>query len=268
MTPERFAQLRRALSERLVTTLIRLFFGLESWRGADADRFVARAVPLVQGSQQSLAALTAAFVAAQAGQALGRVIAPPGVPADAATRLRAGVDPETVYARPFATVYNALSQGKTLTEALEAGRVRLAQVAEMDLQQTYAHASRAAMRALPAGARPRFWRRVLVGPENCGLCVIASTQRYTVEDLNPIHPGCDCTVSGIYGPDPGQVVEPRLLEQVHDAVEQLTGQADRGARAPDYRHLVVQMTREHGELGALLVRPNDRFTGPDDLAAS
>jgi hypothetical protein len=267
VTPERFARLRRALSTRLTTTLVRLFFGLESWRDADADRFVAQAVPLLQGSQRSLAALAAAFTAAQASEALGRPAAPPGVPDDAVLGLR-GVDPLLVYRRPFATVYNDLSKGKSLTEALESGRVRLSEIAEMDLQQTYAHASRAALNALPAGARPRFWRRVLVGEENCGMCVIASTQRYTVGELNPIHPGCDCTVAGIWGRDPGQVIAPELLEQVHQAVQDLTGASDRGAREPDYRHLTVQMTRRHGELGALLVRPNDRFTGLADVRAS
>jgi hypothetical protein len=266
--PEQFAVMRRGLSERLISVLVRLFFGLGSWRDRDVDRFLAQAVPALQGSQRSLAALTAAFVAAQAGEALGRTFAPPGVADVDAVDLRAGIDVADVYARPFKAVYAALAQGKSLTAAVEAGRVRLTEIAEMDMQQTYARASRAAMRGLPEQARPRFWRRTLQGEENCALCVITSTQRYRIEALNPIHPGCDCQVQAIYGRDPGQVIEPALLEQVHDAVQALTGEADRGGRAPDYKHLTVQMTREHGELGALLVRPNDRFTGPGDLRAS
>ena len=268
MRPEQFARARRALSGRLVTRLIRLFLGLESWRDADAARFVAQVVPLVQGNQRSLAALTAAFVAAQAGQAVGGSVAAPGIPDSDAIRLRQGVDPAVVYRRPFVELYRGLAAGKTMSDSLGAAEVRLREIAEMDLQQTYARASRAALRGLPTRARPRFWRRVLIGPENCALCVIASTQRYTLGELNPIHPGCDCTVAGIWGADPGQVIEPDLLEQVHTAVQQLTGQADRGGRAPDYRQLTVQMTREHGELGPLLVRPNDRFTGPGDLTAA
>lgn len=268
MTPEQFAVLRRNLSERLILTLVKLFLGLGSWRDDDADEFVALAVPLIQGGQRSLAALTAAFVAAQASEALGTSLAPPGVPDGDAVELRMGVDAETVYRRPFKAVHTALAKGKNLTTAVELGRVRLEEVAEMDLQQTYARASRVAMQGLPAEARPRFWRRVLSGLENCALCTIASTQRYTVEDLNPIHPNCDCQVQGIFGRDPGQVIDPDLLEQVHAAVEELTGQADRGARAPDYRQLMVQMTPQHGEIGTLLVRPRDRFTGPGDLATS
>lgn len=268
MTPEQFAVLRRSLSMRLISTLARVFLGLGSWRDVDAARFLRQVVPLVEGSQRGLAALTAAFVAAQAGEALGRTFTPAGVPDGAAVNLRRGVDTDVVYRRPFATVYNALSKGKPLSEAIELGRARLEQVAEMDLQQTYAHATRASLRALPESARPRFWRRVLSGLENCGLCVIASTQRYTVGELNPIHPQCDCQVQPIYGRDPGQVIAPDLLEQVHAAVEALTGRKDRGARAPDYRDLMVSMTPEHGEVGTLLVRPRDRFTGPGDLRAS
>jgi len=255
------------MSIRLVATLVKLFTGLGSWRDRDADRFVAQVVPLVGGTQQALAALVAAFTAEQAGAALRRPVGPPGIPAGDAVDLRAGIDVAEVYRRPFVTIYNALSQGKSLTEAIRLGEVRLGEIAEMDLQQTYARASRAAMRGLPTHARPRFWRRELSGLENCGLCVLASTQRYTVEDLNPIHGNCDCFVSPIFGRDPGQVIAPELLEQVHTAVEQLTGQADRGGRAPDYRDLLVQMTPEHGELGPLLVRPRDRFTAQADLAS-
>jgi hypothetical protein len=265
VTPEQFAVLRRSLSMRLVTTLARLFLGLGSWRDADAARFVKQAVPLVEGSQRGLAALTAAFVAAQAGEALGTVFAAPGVPDGEAVNLRRDIDADAVYQRPFATVYNALSKGRPLTAAVELGRVRLEEVAEMDLQQTYAHATRAALQGLPESARPRFWRRMLSGLENCGLCVIASTQRYTIGELNPIHPGCDCYVLAVFGRDPGQVIAPGLLEQVHAAVKDLTGKEDRGGRAPDYRDLMVSMSAEHGELGVLLVRPRDRFTSKADL---
>lgn len=268
MTPEQFAVLRRNMSKRLVTTLIQMFLGLGEWRQADADRFVAQAVPLVQGGQRALAGLTATFIADQATAGLGRPVAPPAVPDTEMIGLRAGVDPDVVYRRPFVELYTALKNARPMTDALRLGRVRLSEITEMDLQQTYSRASRAALRALPARDRPRFWRRMLTGLENCALCVVASTQRYTVEDLSPVHGGCDCEVQGLWGPDPGQIIEPDLLEQVHGAVLALTGKQDRGAREPDYRDLLVQMTAEHGELGPLLVRPRDYFTGPDEVATN
>jgi hypothetical protein len=265
VTPDRFALLRRLLSGRLVAALAALFRELGSWRDDDADRFVTQAVPAVQGTQRALAALTASFIAAQATEALGRVVGPPGVPDAAVLGLRAGVTPADVYRRPFVTLRAALADGLALPEALERGVTRLGQVAEMDMQQTYAESSRAAMRALPAAARPTGWRRVLVGPESCALCVVASTQRYTLADLNPIHPACDCTVAPLFAGEDDPGIEPDRLERVHAAVEQLTGRSDRGARAPDYRQLLVSMTPSHGELGPMLVRPRDQFTTAADL---
>ena len=265
MTPELFSRMRRSLAAGLIEVLLRLFRELGAWRDADAEVFVRQAVPLVQGSQQTLAGLVATYMAEQASTALGRAVAPPVIPDTEVWNLRNGVEPEDVYLRPFKTVYKALAADRPLTEAVELGATRLAEVAEADLQQTYARSSRAAMQGLPEEVRPRFWRRVLVGEENCAMCVVASTQRYRVEALNPIHPGCDCRVEPIFGRDPGQVIAPELLEQVHSAVRALTGESDRGARAPDYRQLMTRMTPEHGELGPMLVRPRDKFTGPKDL---
>jgi hypothetical protein len=265
VTPEQFRVARRALSDRVIAALKRLFVTPGSWRAADMERFVAQAVPLLEGGQLHLAALTALMVAEQASQAVGAVIAPPGIPAAAAVNLRTGVDARDVYQRPFVTVYTALSRDVVLPRAVELGATRLAQIAELDLQTTYAHASRAAMLQLPEGIRPRSWRRVPVGPRNCAMCLVASTQRYHIETLNPIHPACDCQVAQVFDADPGQVLDPDLLERVHTAVEALTGQSDRGGRTPDYRELLVSSTATHGELGELLVRPGDRFTGPADL---
>ncbi len=267
MTPEQFAVRRRSLSEHVKRALVLLFTGLDSWRDEDKARFLEQAIPIIRGGQSALASLVAAWVAQQAGDAAGYRIAPPPIPAASAVNLRNGVDDTEVYTRPFTEIYTLLSKGSSLTEAVTAGEVRLREIAEMDLQQTYSHASRAALEELPEDARPRFWRRVLVGTENCALCVLASTQRYRIKKLKSIHPGCDCTVGPIFGDDPGQVLDEELLDKVHAAVEDLTGVTDLGGRAVDYRHLVTQITADHGELGELLVRPNDRFTSLADLSS-
>lgn len=263
MTPEEFAALRRELSEETIAALVLLYAELGSWYDTDRDVFLEQALPLLRGAQTTLASYVAAYVAWRAEEATGQVVPPPVLPD--MFNLRRGVDDTEVYQRPFTTIYAALGEGKPLDEAVHLGEVRLAEIVEMDLQQTYAEANRAAMERLPEGVRPRFWRRVLMGEENCALCVVASTQRYRIETLNPIHPGCDCAVDAIFGPAPEQVIDEDRLEQVHAAVAELTGQADRGGRAPDYRDLIVQMTPEHGELGPMLVRPRQHFTGPEDL---
>jgi hypothetical protein len=266
VTPEQFTAARRRLSDRLTATLLALFTRPGSWRDTDRDVFLHQAVPLVEGAQRQLGVMTALYVAGQASAAAGRAVAPAGIPDRAAVNLRRGVDTDQVYERPFKEIYTALSKGKPLTEAVGLGENRLREITELDLQATYAAASREAMGQLPGDAAPQFWRRQLVGSGNCALCVLASTQRYHIETLNPIHPACDCRVQPIWGhQDPGQVIEADLLERAHTAVQELTGATDRGGREPDYRKIVLQMTQEHGELGPMLARPLDHFTTEGDL---
>ncbi len=267
MNPFQFAFLRRSVTSRLIVALTRMFDGLGSWHRPDAQRFAAQAVPMVEGAQAALANLTSNYVAAVASQALQRPVAPPPIPQTARARLRL-VDPNEVYQRPFVEAYTALKDGDQLDKALGKARVRLREVADGDMQLAYAHSAQAAMQGLPQQQRPTGWRRVLTGAENCAMCVLASTQRYHRHDLNPIHPHCDCTVEPIYGPIADRVIEPQLLEQVHAAVLDLTGVVDRGGRAVDYRHIMTRIVHRHGELGTVLARPGDHFTGPRAIPAA
>jgi hypothetical protein len=266
VTPAQFAALRRTLHGRLLALLLGMFDRMPSAHRPDAVRFATAAVPLVEGAQTALAGITSNYVAQTASAALRRPIAPPPIPRQARARLRLK-DPAEVYQRPFVAAYTALADRKPLPEALDAARVRLREVAEGDLQQTYAESARAAMQALPPEAQPSGYRRVLNGEENCALCVVASTQLYNIEELSPIHPGCDCTVDPFYG-DYQNVLDPELLERVHGAVMELTGKTDRGARVLDYRKIMTQMVHTHGELGPMLARPLDRFTGPRDISSA
>lgn len=273
MTPEEFAITRRQLSDALIGLLTTLFTQPDSWRNQDATDFVTQAVPLVAGAQRSLAAATAVFVADQVSQQLGEAVTAPAIDDSDAVHLREGVAPELVYRRPYATVYTGLAAGQPLAEAVEHGRNRLREVAEMDMQQTYSRASRAAMRGTGRPPRGRGggggdvkgWRRVLIGDTNCALCIVASTQRYTVEQLNPTHPVCDCISLPLVSGRDEHVLDPELLNRVHGAVQELTGREDAGARAPDYRKILIDSINNHGELGPLLARPLDKFTGPADI---
>lgn len=248
--------MRRSLSVRLVAALVGVFRSFEAWRTPDAIDFTAQAVPLVQGAQRTLASLTSLYIADQAATVLGRPVAPPPIPDIASVDLRQGITPDQVYQRPFTTVRVGLAKGLSELESVARGENRLNQIAEADLQQTHSEAARAAMRALPAEAKPSGWRRALVGAENCALCVVASTQRYGVADLNPMHPNCNCRVEPLFG-EHGPVIEPTRLDQVKAALAEITGSEGR----PDLRGLVVH----HGELGPMLVRPKDHFTTAADL---
>lgn len=254
---------RATITERLIAALSAYFAGLGAWRDADATRFTRQAVPLVHGAQQALAGLVAAYLAQHATQQTGTPVPAPVLPARAVTNLR-GVPASEVYTRPFKDVWAALAQNKTLEQAVAQGTSRLREVAEGDLQTTYAAANQQSMSRLPARARPQGWRRVLQGTSSCALCVLASTHHYTIRDLNPIHPGCDCTVEPVYGPQPGSDA---TAERVHAAVRELTGQSSAGGRgALDYHQ--IQITQTHGELGPMLARPGDHFTGPSEIPSS
>lgn len=253
-----YAQVTAQMRLNLLTMLITLFRGLGSWRDADQARFTRAAVPLVSGAQRQMTSLTGAYLTALRADMLG--VRPNAVPAGTAAQVR-GVDPDVVYARPFRTLYASLGEGREFPAALDDAVRRLSHIAATDLQLAKTHAARA---GLADDERVLFYQRVLVGATSCGLCVVASTQRYRRGDLMPIHPGCDCAVAPVVGDqDPGQVINRRRLEDVHDAIEDMFGKSDRGRDPVDFRDLLVEHV--HGEIGPVLARKGDRFTGPGDL---
>jgi hypothetical protein len=255
---ERYDALSASLRDRLITFVLSAFDGLGSYRDADAAEFLDRVLPVVLSAQQTMGQITDAYLSAVIADMMGGAAAPTGV--QLAEDLR-GVDPAEVYHRPFVTAYTALSQGKAYAEAVGEARTRLLSITETDLQLARTHAARQSM---TRSGRAKFFRRDLRGTKNCALCVIASTQRYRVENLMPIHPGCHCKPVPIPGnQDPGQIIDEALLREAHDAVAKGTGQSDAGGRAPDYRDVII--TRQHGEYGPLLAVRRHEFTGPDDV---
>lgn len=256
-----FTRNRATLHQRVIEALVRLFLGLDVWR--DPQPFMSQAVPLIHGAQTALVALTDAYIAALLSLDLDTAMPPAGVdpgPIIAATRGN-DVTAEQVYTRPFHEVWSALGEKRRLSEAVGLGAIRVREIAETDLQITHAHAARAAMTGSPARAQITGWRRMLKGETSCALCVIASTQRYTVEQLNPIHPGCDCEVAPIIG-KVRHVIDRELLDRAQAATKDLLG--FHPARE-QLRNVTLQITREHGEHGTVLVNPRHRFTGPGDI---
>lgn len=258
-----YAQATARIRVEVLTALLNLFGGLGSWRDDDQPGFVRAAVPQVTGAQRTMGSLTQAYLAALVGDMLGRQPRPVSVPAPTTRRLR-GVDPDVVYARPFRTMYASLGEGRPFAQAMDDAARRLQHITATDLQLAKTHTARA---VLDQESQVQGYQRVLTGSRSCGLCVVASTQRYRKAELLPIHPGCDCTVAPIIGTeDPGQVINEDRLDDVHDAIQQAFGVSDRGARLIDYRDLLI--THEHGEIGPVLARRGDRFTGPDDLGGN
>lgn len=252
---------------RLLAIVGARWASLGSYRDADIDRLARLVVPLVRAGQVQVANLTAAYfrqVGATAGVDVSVITGGRGVPA------------AEVYRRPAVTTYTALSEGKSVSAAIALGGERLASLVSTDLQLAKTHQAERSLRSSGVTA----YRRVLTGRENCALCVIASTQRYWVGDLMPIHPGCDCGVDTIprgWGPD-RQVIDQDLLDLTHDAIAARLGSSEFGARdlgldktassgrpISDYTDLII--TREHGEYGPTLAWRDHHFTSESQIAA-
>ena len=243
-----------------------------AYRDADVDRLVSQILPQVQAGQIATAALTNAYVG-QAARIAGTTSS--GSVDRAAIVGYRGTDPAEVYRRGAVTLYTALASGSPFDAAVAYGLDRLLTIVATDLQQAK---NRQTQYALEASGFEGY-RRVLTGLENCALCAIASTQRYTKAQLMPIHPGCDCGVRPFRADqDPGQILDPDLLERTHALIDQKLGGTDRGARdlglgktsaagkpLSDFTDLVV--VNDHGELGPTLAWRSDQFTSAADIAA-
>lgn len=243
-----------------------------AYRDADIDRLIAQLVPQVQASQLATATLTNAYI----GQAakLAGTTALATVDRGAILDFR-GVPTADVYRRGAVTLYTALSNGSPFALAVGYGLDRMLDIVATNLQQAKA---RQAQRALEQSGFYGY-RRVLTGLENCALCAIASTQRYSKSELMPLHPGCDCGIQPVREADgPGTVLDPDVLERTHALIDQKLGLSDRGARhlgidkrssagkpLSDYTDLII--TNQHSELGPVLGWRSDKFTSAADIAA-
>lgn len=278
-----------ALRTALLDATVDTFGRLTSWRDADADSFIAAVVPMVAGAQQAMAAMTDVFMAAMLSDLLGEVVEPLGVALEEDLR---GVSAEEVYRRPFLQIWTDLAGGALLKAAIEAGRRRAEGLVATDLQLAKTHSSRIALQERGDG-RIVGYRRVLTGAENCAMCVLASTQRYHLKDLLPIHSACDCAVAPLVGSqDPGQIINSvtvtegaqaagtnsrgvnvfsgdnlvdlgDLLEPLHEEINKRFGISDRGGRQIDYRKLLT--VHEHGEIGPVLAVKGQKFTSAADI---
>lgn len=269
-------------------------YALATWAAtsiddAGATQLATRMAPVVAAGQIQIATLTAAFLARQTG---GRQIR---LPEDQVTALR-GVDPAIVYQRPVITTRTVLKrqveadaptdpapvdhhvddqpqQDATpvrrdtvvvdLDQARDAGARRLESLVTTDLQLAKVHQARASL----IEAERKYYRRVPRAEGACAMCLIASTQRYKIHALMPIHPGCQCGVEELpAGMDlDDNVIDVDLLNATHAKVKEFTGIADRGGRAVDYRKLLI--TRKHGELGDVLAYRGYDFTAKADIKA-
>lgn len=244
--------------------------GLGAWRQADIERLVPLVVARVEAAQTRMAALTDSYLSQVLTELAGEPVPMVGVaPGDVSTAALRGVPGEEVYMRPGQTVWYRLSEGDEITAAQAQGLQRLQKIAASGMQLAKTRTSQRVM--LDAPKKVVGYRRVLVGRTNCALCIVASTQRYRRGDLQPMHPGCDCSTLPIWGEeDPGWVIDSEQLDRVHETLRTELGTMSGSAgklsaedAAIAYRDVVL--TRQHGELGAVLTVRSHAFRGPSDI---
>lgn len=269
MTPAQIIARYQAMYGRLRAETVRRVLAVwDAYGGvsdADAERFVRAVVPIVEGAQVATAGLNAGYVATLVRAELGSA---PSFAASDVTGLR-GVPTDEVYLRAIVAARTASSRGVRLAEALSAGRLRAESLVGTDLALAQREAT---MQVLGQDDRIVGYRRVLTGL-SCAFCATASTQRYSTEDLMPIHNNCDCGVVPIIGlSDPGRVMNRQLVDDLKSAARttgdeqywkarHLTVDEDGTVNLPEVK------VRQHGELGPVLTAKDHIFTGPDDLAA-
>lgn len=250
------AQGRRQIWNFVEAQVVGSWRGLGSWRDSDVVAWLEQILPVIQSAKDQTASLVLARLAQTLGIDLGDIID--------TTDIR-GVADDLVYQRPARHMYWKLSQGKSFTDALDQSVNRLRNIAKTDLQLAYTNqAADTLAQAGPQGWSP-YYRRVTNGSENCAICLIASTQRYTRGDLMPIHNGCDCTVEPLALDEAyDQVIDPDRLEQVTDQLHQ--HDLEPTSSFADLRS--ATLTEHHGELGPVLKWKGDHFTKTADVKST
>lgn len=242
-----------------------------AWRDENLPALLNDIIPAVNAAERAMVDQTTAYTAATRAVATGRPFRPPtpDYRDTTGTALR-GVEPDELFRRPQKVLNYQLSIGATVAAAVTAGGRRLSSLATTNVQL-------AKTRTIAKQGTTDFYRRVLTGNENCALCVIASTQRYRMGGLAPIHPGCDCDWEELHG-QPPLVIDQELLNHTHAAIAEKFGDSDLWAQdlglgkrdakdrpVSDYTELII--TRQHGELGPVLSWRKDHFRGPAEAAA-
>jgi hypothetical protein len=173
------------------------------------------------------------------------------------------VPAEEVYGRVADRVrFVSVSKGVTEDQAKLEGLRRAMAVADTDVML----ADRAQVQQFLTQRRPTGvvgYRRVLhpelgSGAPPCGLCVVAATRMYFIEELMPIHSRCRCTVAvATQDADPGFTLNEQDLGAIYEAA---------GGNTRNKLKTVRVEFGEHGELGPVIYNADQNFRDVTDFA--
>jgi hypothetical protein len=250
----------QTLRDRVVRYVEVTWGQLPYYNDAAVKAFAAKVVPVVTAGQAQMASVTDAYLS-QLVEAAGLKAGGPNDPLRFTGKGVRSVDPLEEYTRPGVAVWEALASDVPLVEAIARGLRRAQSLVTTDLQLSATHAAQARLGGVDGVIG---YRRVLTHGPCCGLCVVASTQRYHKSDLMPIHPGCHCGVAPIFGTeDPGQVIDQSTLDTSHQALrDQFGPDVDVNDPAALRSQVVVH---QHGEYGPTLAVSGQHFTGPGEI---
>lgn len=235
------SQIKRNM-DAVVGRIESMWDGLPNYNKASIESFAKKAIQLMNAANLNTLSQTSAYLAALQAAATGQPFQPPGLSRSVvALEALRGTDPIDTYRRPGVVVWTALRDGKELSQATHLGKLRAVAIAATDMQLAKTHTAKEFM---ARDSRVTKYKRVLNG-DDCALCVTAADNIYSKSDLLPIHPGCNCSVSPVYGSiDPAKSIN-KLESQGQDKVS-------------------IEV-REHGQIGPMLTRADDAFTTPDDF---
>lgn len=247
-----------SLHSRMVAMLMEalgaIWGSFDGWYDDDA---VQRAAKLAAEAETRALKQIYEIAAASARELMNQVGAPPASEAPEVFEYPRPVDPVQVWQRPAEQYRYALSEGKSEVEALDAAFQRASHIGKDNAQLTKRNASITQFRR---SEKVIGYRRI-IHPELsksgvCGLCIVAADRIYGMEDLLPIHGGCNCSVAPVTkSNDPGLSLNRQDLDALYEA-----------AQGNDYKSLKnIRVTSyEHGELGPVLARVGDNYLTPEE----
>lgn len=249
---DRVAGHTEALIEKLIAYILRRLGGVgrDEWYDDRAVRAVAvELATQARAAQETAANLTAQGLVYHLDIAGARVKSEP-IRLDPEPR---GVDPVDVWERPAKTYRRMRAKGLDELEAAERAFQRARALAEDDVQLARRQAARERMRKSGATGYRRAIHPELSRGGSCGLCVAAASRVYRVDDLLPIHTGCNCEVVPITkGSDPAKAINDAALDAYYST----------GVTSRDELKRFRFEVHEHGELGPRLTEAGQEFTGP------
>lgn len=211
---------------------------LGSWNEPDVERFLARAIPMVEAAQRQSVAVTDAYLARYLGRA------PIGVdPAQIAAKTRNGATLDEVYRRPFVQLWSSLKDGQQFQDGFNAALERAVGSAAMDVQL----AMRETADFIDQEDDGFFGYTRVANGDACAFCQEVDGAYVKGDEglVMPLHNNCNCSLEPNMAPHDGAVKLP-------------DGTEIRPYQYGPYNDNVA--VYDHGELGPMLGDPSHEFT--------